>query len=74
MVDSGSYSGLLLPQVAVEEEWTPKQFLEATCEKAGLPREAWRRPTTVFRRFHAEVYREVSPSGPVVQESLRAPP
>jgi AmmeMemoRadiSam system protein A len=70
MVDSGSYSGLLLPQVAVEEAWTPRRFLEATCEKAGLPPEAWRRPTTVFRRFHADVYREVSPTGPVVHEPL----
>jgi AmmeMemoRadiSam system protein A len=30
-------SGLLLPQVAVEWEWTREEFLRRTFEKAGLP-------------------------------------
>lgn len=33
----GVASGLLLPQVAVEWEWTPAEFLRRTFEKAGLP-------------------------------------
>ena len=33
----GVASGLLLPQVAVEWEWTPAEFLRRTYEKAGLP-------------------------------------
>ena len=33
----GVASGLLLPQVAVEWEWTPQEFLRRTFEKAGLP-------------------------------------
>ena len=32
----GVASGLLLPQVAVEWEWTPAEFLRQTFEKAGL--------------------------------------
>jgi AMMECR1 domain-containing protein len=32
----GVASGLLLPQVAVEWEWTPQEFLRRTFEKAGL--------------------------------------
>jgi len=32
----GVASGLLLPQVAVEWEWTPGEFLRRTFEKAGL--------------------------------------
>ena len=28
--------GLLLPQVAVEWEWSPQEFLRHTFEKAGL--------------------------------------
>ena len=33
----GVATGLLLPQVAVEWEWTPEEFLRRTFEKAGLP-------------------------------------
>ena len=33
----GIASGLLLPQVAVEWEWTAQDFLRHTFEKAGLP-------------------------------------
>ena len=33
----GVASGLLLPQVAVEWEWTREEFLRRTFEKAGLP-------------------------------------
>ena len=36
MVVSAVGSGLLLPQVATENNFSPIEFLEATCEKAGL--------------------------------------
>lgn len=59
-------SGLLLPQVATEQGWTAEEFLAGTCEKAGLPATAWRRPGVTIRRFQAEVFREASPGGPCV--------
>ncbi|MEO1525390.1 MAG: AmmeMemoRadiSam system protein B [Planctomycetota bacterium] len=34
-------SGLLLPQVAVEQGWDAAQFLDAVCRKAGLPAGSW---------------------------------
>jgi AmmeMemoRadiSam system protein A len=40
--------GLLLPQVAVEHNWTRETFLERTCLKAGLPRDAWRSGAEIF--------------------------
>jgi AmmeMemoRadiSam system protein B/AmmeMemoRadiSam system protein A len=40
--------GLLLPQVAVEQNWTRETFLERTCLKAGLPRTAWRNGAEIF--------------------------
>jgi AmmeMemoRadiSam system protein A len=46
----GGGKGILLPQVAGERDWTPIQFLEAVCRKAGLPSDSWRDP-------HAEIYR-----------------
>jgi AmmeMemoRadiSam system protein A len=55
VVEQGHHCGLLLPQVATEWGWTPEQFLRQTCVKAGLPPDAWRRGTRVYR-FAAEVF------------------
>jgi AmmeMemoRadiSam system protein B/AmmeMemoRadiSam system protein A len=35
-------AALFLPQVAPEQGWNVEQTLEALCEKAGLPKGAWR--------------------------------
>jgi uncharacterized protein (TIGR00296 family) len=64
IVDRDGESGLLLPQVAVEEGWGATRFLSETCRKAGLPPDAWRRPGTIVRRFSAELFRERVPGGP----------
>jgi AmmeMemoRadiSam system protein A len=48
--------GLLLPQVASEHGFGSERFLEETCHKAGLPRDAWRDPHTKVERFSAEVF------------------
>jgi len=53
--------GLLLPQVAMEHHWTREQFLEETCRKAGLPREAWRDPEMRIFGFTCEIYLEGQP-------------
>src|ERR1700746_162317 len=39
--------GLLLPQAPVEHSWDRINFLEQTCRKAGLPRDAWQNGATV---------------------------
>lgn len=52
--------GLLLPQVAVEHRLTREQFLEETCRKAGLPRDAWRDPEARLFGFTCEVFSETS--------------
>lgn len=49
--------GLLLPQVAVEHELGPVEFLGMVCRKAGLPPDAWRRDA-VLEAFSARVFRE----------------
>ena len=58
VVERGRQRGLLLPQVATEWGWDPETFLAHTCEKAGLPRDAWRNDARVWR-FEAEVFGEV---------------
>ncbi len=57
LVERGWRRGLLLPQVASAHRWTPQEFVEQTCQKAGLPHDAWRRGAAVWR-FEAEVFSE----------------
>jgi AmmeMemoRadiSam system protein B/AmmeMemoRadiSam system protein A len=52
----GGYSGLLLPQVATEWGWDRNTFLEHTCEKAHLPKEAWKDKETEIYTFSADVF------------------
>ena len=55
LVSTGSRRGLLLPQVPVEHGWDRITFLEQTCQKAGLPPDAWRRGASL-EAFTAEVF------------------
>jgi hypothetical protein len=55
VVEHGPRRGLLLPQVAIEWDWTREQFLRHTCLKAGLDGDAWQRGARVYR-FEAEVF------------------
>ena len=61
MIVNEEKRGLLLPQVAQERRWSSQRFLEETCEKAGLPREAWHQPATKIFAFTAEVFSETKP-------------
>jgi AmmeMemoRadiSam system protein A len=58
LVSSGSHRGVLLPQVATQFHWSGIRFLEATCEKAGLPNDAWKKPGTSVQAFTAQVFSE----------------
>ena len=54
----GILSGLLLPQVATEYGWNRKEFLEHTCQKARLPKNAWKDKETEISIFSAQVFGE----------------
>lgn len=58
VVTRGSIRGVLLPQVAAEFQWTAERFLEETCVKAGLERDAWKDAATQIEAFTAEVFSE----------------
>jgi AmmeMemoRadiSam system protein A len=58
IVARGWQRGVLLPQVAAEYGWSRERFLEETCVKAGLDRNAWKEPPTRVEAFTAEVFRE----------------
>ena len=55
-IEKGPYSGLLLPQVATEHRWDSVTFLENTCYKAGLQKDAWKSKDTVIYVFSADVF------------------
>ncbi len=50
-------SGVLLPQVPVEEGWDRIQFLNSVCMKAGVEPDCWRKGARLYS-FQAEVFKE----------------
>jgi uncharacterized protein (TIGR00296 family) len=70
IVKSGFNSGLLLPQVPKEYGWNEEEFLGHTCEKAGLPKEQWKKKDTKILKFEGIVFKEQDPGGSVVREKL----
>lgn len=56
IIKKGYHQGLLLPQVATDYGWDRETFLEHTCLKAGLPRNAWRDKDTEIQVFSAQVF------------------
>jgi len=57
-ITRGFYRGVLLPQVATENNWDRETFLDHTCIKAGLHPGAWRESGTKIELFSAEVFGE----------------
>ncbi len=50
--------GVLLPQVATENNWNKEEFLNAICRKAGLPESTWKKEKPVIKKFSAQVFSE----------------
>ena len=63
LISQAAKRGLLLPQVAVQHKLNPEQFLEETCRKAGLARNAWQEPETQILGFTSEVFSESATTG-----------
>ncbi len=57
IIRKGFNSGLLLPQVATEYNWTKEEFLQHTCLKAGLGINDWKKGAEISI-FSAEVFGE----------------
>ncbi|MFW5888011.1 MAG: AmmeMemoRadiSam system protein A, partial [Bacteriovoracia bacterium] len=58
IIKKGYHQGLLLPQVPIEWGWDKTQFLEHTCRKAGLKKNAYKNPETEIYYFTADVFTE----------------
>lgn len=58
VIRKGFHSGLLLPQVPVEQGWNREEFLTGVCWKAGLPPDAWKEPDAELYVFTGQVFGE----------------
>jgi len=52
------YSGLFLPQVAIEHKMDKIEFLENLCQKAGMPKDYWQNKNVKFKKFQVQSFRE----------------
>ncbi|MFP4362944.1 MAG: AmmeMemoRadiSam system protein A [Spirochaetia bacterium] len=57
-IQKGPRTGVLLPQVAVEQDWDRTTFLMHTCYKAGLSPEEWKQPDTKIFIFSGLIFSE----------------
>lgn len=70
IIKQGHNSGLLLPQVPVEYGWTETQFLDHTCQKAGLPSKCWLQKQTRIFSFEGIIFKEQKPNGKIIRAEL----
>ncbi len=70
VIEYGNRSGLLLAQVATEWNFTPIQFFEALCEKAGLPKDMYSSESAKVYSFTQQVFEEKTPNGKIIQKKL----
>jgi AmmeMemoRadiSam system protein A len=58
VIEGLGHRGLLLPHVATEAGWDARVFVERTCQKAGLAREAWQSSEIAISVFPTQVFSE----------------
>ncbi len=68
IIENGFASGLLLPQVPTEYGWDEHEFLEYTCQKTGLPKDAWKDNSTKVSKFQGVIFKEEPPNGNITRE------
>ncbi|MCD4739705.1 TIGR00296 family protein [archaeon] len=68
IIKKGFNSGLLLPQVAEEQECNPEQFLDMTCCKAGLSSGCWKQEDCEVFSFQGQIFKELSPHGQIIKK------
>jgi len=63
ILEERSMRAILLPQVAVNNNFTREQFLSALCEKGGLPSDTWKIKKLSLQVFTANVFCEEESNG-----------
>ncbi|MEJ2278291.1 MAG: TIGR00296 family protein [Candidatus Lokiarchaeota archaeon] len=72
IVEKGMRRGLLLPQVPIDHgrNWDVRTFLEQTCQKAWLPKDAWKDLETKVYKFQAILFEEKEPNGEIIRKYI----
>lgn len=70
LVEKDSLKGVLLPQMAVEFRWNPKQFLSHAAMSIGLKPSVWRDKDAKVYRFTAQTFMEKEPYGRISKRKL----
>lgn len=65
IIKKGGHSGLLLPQVAREHNWSAETFLDECCRKAGVVPGSWRQKGCSVFKFQAQIFSEKEPNGEI---------
>jgi uncharacterized protein (TIGR00296 family) len=66
----GWYRGLLLPQVAHEQAWNSKEFLDGCCQKAGLEKDCYLDPNVKIFVFQAQIFAEEAIKGKINERTF----
>lgn len=69
IVKKGYRQGLLLPQVAPENDMDEIDFLSHTCLKAGLEYDAWITGAEVYC-FEGQIFAEIEPKGDIIEKQF----
>ncbi|NPD89880.1 MAG: TIGR00296 family protein [Asgard group archaeon] len=70
IVKYGRTSGLLLPQVPVEQDWDVEEYISYTCRKAYLSTDIWKKEKIKVEKFQGIVFTETNPEGEIKRVSL----
>ncbi len=70
IIKNGLYSGLLLPQVPIEQKWNEEEFLENLCFKAGLLPDQWLDENSKIYKFQSQIFTEERPYGKIKEIKL----
>jgi len=70
IIEYGPFSGLLLPQVAVDYRWSAEEFLAEVCWKAGLSPDTWLDKHAKVYSFEGQIFSEESPNGKIVEKKI----
>ena len=57
IVEKGFYRGLLLPQVAPENNMDKVEFLSHTCMKAGISADSWMDESCDVYKFQGQIFK-----------------
>jgi len=71
IISNGPYSGLLLPQVPIEQKWDVGAFLENLCYKAGMTSDFLSDENTKLWKFRCQIFDERQAKGKIEEVKLK---